>query len=252
VKDRRRLDLAAFALSILGACTIHRTTPQPVALGSQAGETSGVVHAGCTFNGRQLLGEPGSTFKVVCPSGCVDRASLWGTDVYAIDSGICVAGIHAGAISKDGGAFAVRLDVGQTTYRGSSRNGVTSADDGSYGGSFTVAAVGRAPAPPPEAIQAGCTFDSTQIRDAYGTAHLVSCPPGCARAGNLWGTDVYSGDLSICKAAIHSGIISDGAGGNVVVVLDGRQPAFRGSLRNQVRSGDYGRYSSSFLVQPAQ
>jgi hypothetical protein len=76
----------------------------------------------------------------------------------------------------------------------------------------------------------------------------VSCPPGCAATGGLWGTDRYTGDSSICKAAIHAGIITN-QGGYVVVILDGPQPAFRGSSRNQVQSFDYGNYSSSFTLQ---
>jgi hypothetical protein len=237
---------------MLGSCALQRSTPPVNVLGPPAVNGGGTVQVGCTFNGRQLLGAPGSTFQIGCPPGCVDRAAVSGTDVYTIDSGLCVAGIHAGAISKDGGTFAVRLDEGQIAYRGSLRNGVLSTNDGSSrDGSFTVAALGHPPAAAPEAIQATCSFDRTQIKDAYGTAHLVSCPPGCAQARALWGTNVYSGDSSICKAAIHAGILSD-AGGEVVVVLAGWQPAFQGGARNQVRSGDYGPYPSSFLLQPAR
>jgi len=78
--------------------------------------------------------------------------------------------------------------------------------------------------------------------------HLVSCPANCAAAGGLWGTDVYTGDSGICRAAIHAGLLSN-AGGFVVVGLEPGRPAYRGSVRNQITSSDYGNYGSSFHLQ---
>jgi hypothetical protein len=264
VNARNLFGLAAVAFSMLSSCTIQEMGGQPVAIGPSGYPPAGPIQAGCSFNSTQLQGGPGSVFQVACPPGCITGAGLWGTDIYTADSGICRAGIHAGAISPDGGVVLVRLEPGQPAYRGSPRNGTTSGDYGAYHGSFTVAPAGGQPgAPPPQAaapqaaapqaaaIQAGCSFNSIQITDAPGTMHLVSCPPGCSAQGGLWGTDIYTGDSAICKAGIHSGIISDG-GGYVVVTLDGPQPAFRGSVRNQIRSGDYGSYSTSFRVQPAR
>jgi hypothetical protein len=92
----------------------------------------------------------------------------------------------------------------------------------------------------------GCSFNAGQLRGEIGTSHLVNCPPGCSNSGNgLWGSDAYTADSGVCRAAIHAGLISD-AGGNVVVTLDPGRPAYRGSVRNGVRSGDYGNYGKSF------
>ena len=275
MKAHRSVGLAVLALSTLGGCTIQEMPGQPIAVGPAAypgGVAGGPIQAGCSFDSTQLQGGPGAVFQVACPPGCTTGAGLWGTDLYTGDSGICMAGIHAGAISPNGGVVLVRLEMGQPAYRGSPRNGLTSHDYGSYRRSFTVAPAGGQPPPgaaPPvaypvgqpiaaapaapqaAAIQAGCSFNSTEIKDALGTPHLISCPPGCSATGGLWGTDLYTGDSAICKAAIHAGIVSDG-GGYVVVILGGPQPAFRGSVRNQVRSGDYGSYRSSYTLQPAQ
>jgi hypothetical protein len=266
-------------LSSSSSCTIQEGPGQPIAVGPAAypggsafGGQGGPIQAGCSFNATQLQGPPGSVFQVACPPGCMTGAGLWGTDIYTADSGICIAAIHAGALSPDGGVVAVRLEMGQPAYRGSPRNGLSSNDYGGFNASFTVAPAGAQPAAPPQgypappqgyaaapppapaapqAIQAGCSFNSTLIKDAPGTAHLVSCPPGCMATGGVWGTDIYTGDSAICKAGIHAGLINDG-GGYVVVVLDGPQPAFRGSSRNQVQSFDYGHFSSSYRLQPAQ
>ncbi len=260
------------------SCTLQG--PQPIAVGPAAyppgqpgggfGGPAGPVQAGCTLNSNELQGAPGQTFQLACPPGCAAAGGLWGTDIYTGDSAVCHAGIHAGAISPDGGVLWVRIEQGQPAYRGSARNGVESHDYGSYGSSFTVAPANGQPAaaaPPPgqpvaagyyaqppqqpaapQAIDAGCSFGSRDIKDVPGSSHLVSCPPGCADTGGLWGTDRYTGDSSICKAAIHSGFITN-EGGNVVVILDGPQQAFRGSTRNKVQSHDYGSYSSSFRLQ---
>jgi LCCL domain len=233
-------------------------TPQPVIQiaaapgGSPSG--GGPIEAGCSFNATQLQGAPGATFQIACPSGCESNGGLWGTDVYTADSGICRAGIHAGAISPAGGIVVVQIQPGRPAYRGSSRYNVTSSDYGNYGLSFAVIApAGQASvAPPqpaaPQVIEAGCSFNSTQIHDAMGSAHLVSCPPGCADQGGLWGTDVYTGDSGICRAAIHSGLIATN-GGPVVVILDAGRPAYRGTVRYGIRSSDYGSYPSSFRLQ---
>jgi hypothetical protein len=217
------------------------------------GRSAAVVRAHCRFTGNQLLGGVGAVFEVTCPSGCAAGASVWGAGPYADESEICAAGIHAGAIPLGGGALVVRLEPSQVVYRGGARNGVTSSDHGREGrSSFTVAPQGHVPPAAPEAIQATCGFAGRDIRDADGTAHLVSCPPICAGKVGLWGTDVYSGDSSVCRAAIHAGLVSATAGGEVVVILDGAQPAFRGSLRNGVWSGQYGKFPSSFYLQAAR
>jgi hypothetical protein len=277
LKTRCGFGVGAIALSMVflgsfGGCTIQEMGGQPVAVGPGGYQPPpGPIQAGCSYNATQLQGDPGAVFQIACPPGCT-TGGLWGTDIYTADSGLCHAAIHAGAMSPDGGVVVVRIEPGQPAYRGSPRNGVTSWDYGAYGRSFTVGAAAgppvmgqpapgqpaaqwagqppATPAPPaaPQAIEAGCSYNSTQISDALGTAHLISCPPGCAASGGLWGTDVYTGDSAICKAAIHAGIISNN-GGYVVVVLDGPRPAFRGSVRNQVTSGDYGNYSSSYRLQ---
>jgi hypothetical protein len=251
----------------------------PPAGGAMA--AGGVIEAGCSYNGTQLPGEIGSVFQVACHANCESTSGLWGTDVYTADSGICRAAIHAGLISPGGGLVAVRLEPGRPAYRGSTRNGIQSHDYGQYpksyvlfpggGGDQTAAAPpppqyappppAQYPPPPPayaqpapaayapppmQAIEAGCSFTAGQLRGEIGTSHLVNCPPGCfGQGGGLWGSDAYTADSRVCRAAIHAGLISD-AGGNIVVTLDPGRPAYRGSIRNNVHSGDYGQYPKSF------
>jgi len=228
--------------------------PAPVATGEPQMQ-GGPIEAGCSFNGRQLRGEVGSIFQVACPANCEDTGGLWGSDTYTADSAICRAGVHAGVISPAGGVVTLRIDPGRPAYRGSVHYGVRSNDYGQYGLSYTLllppgqsrlaeAAIPQAP----QIIEAGCSFSANQIRAEIGTASVISCPAGCANQGGLWGTDVYTGDSRICNAAIHAGVISPN-GGTAVVVLDPGRPAYRGSVRNGIRSHDYGQYRNSFHVQ---
>src|SRR5262249_4495523 len=48
-----------------------------------------LVDAGCTFEGNQVRGEPGSIHRVSCPSGCKAEAWVWGTDTYSGHTRIC-------------------------------------------------------------------------------------------------------------------------------------------------------------------
>ena len=67
--------------------------------------------------------------------------------------------------------------------------------------------------------------------------------------GQLWGTDVYTGDSSICTAAVHAGVITLDRGGLVTVELRPGQSAYKGTTRNGVTSTEYGAYTHSFLVR---
>jgi hypothetical protein len=169
---------------------------------SAFGADRGPIQAGCSFNATQLPAGPvGTIYRVSCPSGCETTGGLWGTDVYTADSSICRAGIHAGAIPAGGGVVEVQTQPGRPAYRGSPRNGTVSGDWGAFGASYAVLMAGgpvNAPAPAPPsppsgsrpagtAIEAGCSYNGTQIEEAIGTTHVVSCPPGCATSGGVWG-----------------------------------------------------------------
>lgn len=249
----------------IGVAVPPPSGPAPVYQG-QATAQSGPFEVGCSYSGNQLPGGPGAVFQVACPGGCDQSGGLWGTETYTGDSAICRAGIHMGVISPAGGVVTVRLEPGRPAYRGSwGSNNVQSSDYGTYSKSYVVLGApaappaASAPPPPPMAgrppppaasgavIEPGCSFGANAIKAPAGTSHMISCPPGCAGQGPLWGTDVYTGDSSVCRAAIHAGVIAPN-GGMALVTLEGARPAFRGSHRNGVESHDYGSYPSSFRV----
>lgn len=82
--------------------------------------------------------EVGKTIKFSCPANGKE-ASAWGTDTYTIDSSICTAGVHAGKIQLEGGgSVTIEMRPGESSYKGSTRNGIKTNDYGQYGSSFIV------------------------------------------------------------------------------------------------------------------
>ena len=261
--------IALFALCIATSCvlrtpTLTARTPSLIAGGAPsppAEPASGpvdappddnqVIEAGCSFTGNDIKGEPGSLHQIACPGRCDKGNQPAGTDVYAGLSSVCVAAMHAGAISDRGGYATLRLERGRPAYRGSKRNGVESRDWTEYRSSFrfegvvAVAAPPEAPAAPP-LIEAGCSFHSNEIHADPGAVRRVSCPSGCAGIGVVWGSDPYTGDSPICSAAIHAGLITNDRGGEFMIVLDEGKPAYRGSKRNGIETHDWGASRASF------
>lgn len=76
----------------------------------------------------------------------------------------------------------------------------------------------------------------------------LDCLPG-GQFHNVWGTDVYTDDSSICTAAVHAGQINQTQGGIVTIgILPGR-PSYYGSTRNGVTSMDYNSWPGSYSFE---
>merc|ERR1712226_909573 len=74
-------------------------------------------------------------FEGICPAGCYNTGSVWGTDVYTDDSRICRLAIHAGAITNEGGKVVIEMSPGLSSYLSSENNGVSTTSYGSWRGS---------------------------------------------------------------------------------------------------------------------
>jgi hypothetical protein len=82
--------------------------------------------------------ETGKNYKFKCPSSGKE-SSVWGTDIYTLDSSICNAAVHAGKLAlESGGSVTIELRPGESSYKGSTRNGIKTNDYGAYGSSFVV------------------------------------------------------------------------------------------------------------------
>ncbi|WP_224815220.1 LCCL domain-containing protein [Hasllibacter sp. MH4015] len=196
-------------------------------------------------------GAVGQTGQVQCEPGGTP-GPIWGTGTYTSDSSICGAAQHFGWLPQGSGAVVTYRTVpGQQSYQGSSQNGITTNDYGSWGLSFQItgATLLGGGAPGGTAIDWSANADSLGIATSPGSTHRFVCPPNSGGFGTIWGTDLYSSDSPICVAAQHRGLISSATGGPVTVLILGEQAAFSGSSRNGITSSDFPTWPRSYTFQ---
>lgn len=66
--------------------------------------------------------------------------------------------------------------------------------------------------------------------------------------GHVWGTDVYTTDSQLSKAAVHAGVIRPGETGVVRVKILPSPDSFAGSTKNGVTTSNYGRFSGAYQI----
>ncbi|CAG5855905.1 unnamed protein product [Menidia menidia] len=90
----------------------------------------------------------------------------------------------------------------------------------------------------------------TRLRDKCrgATCNRHKCPADCLnKKGKVWGTISYDVQSSICRAAIHAGVI-DNNGGLVDVTRKERSPFFVRSTKNGIESLSKYKSGNSFVV----
>jgi hypothetical protein len=201
-------------------------------------------------NATSLNGKDGETFTLVCSPGGTAH-SVWGSDVYTADSSICTAAVHSGLITyQQGGAVTIELRPGRTIYGCSERNGVTTSSYGSYQHSFVFKT------PNTEAIlreadeQTPVLWNSSasMVGSETGKTYKFKCPPG-GKESNVWGTDIYTADSSICNAAVHAGKLTMESGSSVTIEIRPGESSYQGTTRNGIKTNDYPAYGRSFVVK---
>ena len=72
---------------------------------------------------------------------------------------------------------------------------------------------GKLPMIPIINLECQSKADSPVFRGDRGSIFLVNCPAKCLNSqGIVYGTNIYSTQSSICRAAIHAGILTDDGG----------------------------------------
>jgi hypothetical protein len=158
----------------------------------------------------------GRVATFICPSILTPtlNAQVWGTDLYSVDSAICLAAVHAG-VHTAGTTSQVTLRMGGEAgpLQGTTRNGVTSSTYASAYSTYSFISNGEA-----GQISWNTTYD--RVPDDFGSPITVLCPPnGDVITSIILGTDVYRADSAICVAGVHAGIITVAPGGRVTVTL---------------------------------
>ena len=191
---------------------------------------------------RDFRGQVGRRVTFVCPAAVPLTTAVWGTDVYSDDSPVCTAAIHAGVLKPSAaGAVTVVIGGAAPTFKGTTRNGVTSRVWGSYPGTFTFDSSG-------EPGQVDWNTTARLLPTDVELSLIVTCPPQGVLTARVWGTDTYSDDSAVCVAAVHAGILTAATGGRVQVRNAPGEARYKPSVRNGVTSLAWDAHGSSFRV----
>jgi hypothetical protein len=93
-------------------------------------------------------------------------------------------------------------------------------------------------------IYLSCYDSADKLPGDAGTKYTIECPQLCT-SGSVWGSETYTSDSKVCKAAIHSGVLKP-AGGKAKVIIKGGEKSYKGSQKNGISSADYGAWTRSF------
>lgn len=84
-----------------------------------------------------------------------------------------------------------------------------------------------------------------------GQASLVcGCSAEATASGSVWGSDLYTDDSRVCRAAVHAGVIGP-EGGDIWVYERPGQSAYPAVERNGVSSSSWAAWQRSIAFQPA-
>lgn len=66
--------------------------------------------------------------------------------------------------------------------------------------------------------------------------------------GQVWGTDIYTGDSLLSVAAVHAGLVKSGDSAVVKVTVVAPLSKYQGSTRNNIKTHDFGRYGTAYKL----
>lgn len=137
-----------------------------------------------TTNALRTPAEFTEPVTVLCPAGGNTSDFIWGTDTYISDSAICVAAVHAGVITLDGGAVTVTRAPGRDTFESTLQNGVQSIGWTAWTDAFRVSAG--------QAVAGTESTDSSdrviRLAGYTGSGNGVDIVPRTIRLGGYAGT----------------------------------------------------------------
>ncbi|XP_075392993.1 cysteine-rich secretory protein LCCL domain-containing 2 [Tenrec ecaudatus] len=171
-----------------------------------------------------------------CPAGCLNnKAKIFGTLFYESASSICRAAIHYGVIDNSGGLVDITRNGQVPFFVKSERNGVQSLSKYKASSSFTVSKVKVQDVDCYATVAQLCPFEKPATH-----CPRVRCPAHCKDQPSYWapvfGSNVYTDSSSICRTAVHAGVIRDDRGGYVDLMPVDKKSNYVGSLRNGVQS----------------
>lgn len=178
--------------------------------------------------------------------------AVWGADVYTADSDMATAAVHAGLLkSGEVGWISREVAPAQKFYRGSTRNGVTSLDYGEYPTAIKLArfdppvqksVLPNTPSSPDPQTRTERTLETSIFAFDNQVGSRVLIKVKGHRGGNVWGSDVYTGDSDLGTAAVHTGLLKVGEFGWVIRDVVPPPSRFEGTTRNGIDSRSFDSY----------
>ncbi|XP_078073236.1 cysteine-rich secretory protein LCCL domain-containing 1-like isoform X1 [Mustelus asterias] len=171
-----------------------------------------------------------------CPAGCLySKGKVIGTLHYEMQSSICRAAMHYGVLDNEGGWVDVTRQGRKPFFIKAYRNGVQSIGKYKAANSFTVSKV--------TVQSANCQTRGHQICTyKKPTSHCprIYCPQNCMQENphlaRVIGTHVYSDRSSVCRAAVHAGVIHNQDGGYIDMMPVDKKKHYVGSYQNGIFS----------------
>ncbi|PVH28270.1 hypothetical protein DDE20_13805 [Pararhodobacter oceanensis] len=71
-----------------------------------------------------------------------------------------------------------------------------------------------------------------------------------ASGGSVWGTNIYTDDSTLSRAAVHAGLVQVGQSSVVQVTILPGQQSYAGSTSNGVTTSNYGQWTGSYSFVP--
>lgn len=170
-----------------------------------------------------------------CPANCQNKkGKVWGTLFYDVQSSICRAAIHYGIINNNGGLVDTTRKDKLPFFVKATKNGIESFSKYKAGNAFVVSKVERQSVDCYATVAEICPF-----KKPYSNCPRVFCPANCKNEPSYWapvvGNSFYTERSSICRAAIHAGVIQAGGGYVDVLPLD-KKKSYVGVLKNGIQS----------------
>ncbi|XP_006641271.1 cysteine-rich secretory protein LCCL domain-containing 2 [Lepisosteus oculatus] len=213
-----------------------RTRPAPTKPGSKdTGRTYMAQDIKCETKMRDKC--KGATCnRYVCPANCKNsKGKVWGTLFYDVQSSICRAALHYGAIDNNGGLIDITRKSRMPFFVKSTRNGIESFSKYKASNAFIVSKVEEKTVDCYATVAELCPFEGP-----VSHCPRVYCPATCKDEPSYWapviGTNIYSDSSSICRAAIHAGVIEAMTGGYVDIVTADKKKNYVGTLKNGIQS----------------
>ncbi|KAI1889936.1 hypothetical protein AGOR_G00168040 [Albula goreensis] len=208
--------------------TKRPSTPKP------AGNTFLAQNIKCETRMRdKCRGAMCNRFK--CPANCLSKkGKVWGTLYYDVQSSICRAALHYGVIDNNGGLVDTTRKDRLPFFIKATKNGIESFSKYKPGNAFVVARVEQQSVDCYATVAEICPFRKPQVN-----CPRVFCPDNCKNQPSYWspvvGNNFYADSSSICRAAIHAGVIKDNGGYVDVLSLD-KKKSYVGMLKNGIQS----------------